>query len=111
MTSDPDWKRQKFGGRPWFLIWALSLGLLLASVLTAESAWRYLGFNPSAIDSPALWKFWYDRAVGGGPRSIAIIGTSRIQAGINTGLMRRRLPDYRVCELAKYASGSPIGVL
>lgn len=110
-SSGSDSKAEEFGGRSWILTWAFTLALFFAGMLTAESAWRHLGYRPSAVDSPALWKFWYDRAVDGGPRTIALIGTSRIQAGISTGVIRNRLPDYRVVQLAKYASGSPIGVL
>jgi hypothetical protein len=91
--------------------WSVAIVLFFAVLLVCETAWRNLGYRPSAVDSPALWKFWYDRAVYGGPRTIAIIGTSRIQGDISTSLMRSRLPDYRVVQLAKYGSGSPIGVL
>jgi hypothetical protein len=104
-------KAEEFGSRSWILTWAVTLGLLFAGLLTAETAWRNLGYRPSAVDSPALWQFWYDRAVYGGPRTIVLIGTSRIQAGISTRVIRNRLPDYGVVQLAKYDSGSPIGVL
>lgn len=47
----------------------------------------------------------------GGPRTIALIGASRIQSGISPANLRRRLPDYQVVQLGEYAGGSPIGVL
>lgn len=97
--------------RSWLLIWATTVAILGGLVFVTEAAWRSVGYNPSAVDSPALWQFWYDRAVSGGPRTIAMIGSSRIQAGISTQVLRDRLSDYRIVQLAKYASGGPIGVL
>lgn len=95
----------------WLLTWTLATTLFLTFLFVCETGWRSLGYHPSAVDSPALWRFWYDRAVSGGPRTIVMIGTSRIQGDICTAVLRDRLPHYRVVQLAKYASGSPIGVL
>ena len=97
--------------RSWLLIWSTTILLFCAIVTFCESAWRELGYSPSAVDSPALWTFWYDRAVSNGPQTIVLIGSSRIQAGTSTVVFRKRLPRYGVYQLAKYASGSPIGVL
>ncbi len=96
---------------PWILTWTVALSLLVVGLVSAESVWRALGYRPSVVDSPALWKFWYERALHGGPRTITLIGASRIQAGISTTQMHRRLPGYGVVQLGRHSGGSPIGVL
>lgn len=96
---------------PWMLIWITVFLLFVVGFASAESAWRALGYRPTAVDSPALWKFWYERAATSGPKTIVFIGASRIQAGISTDRMRARLPDYEIVQLGEYAGGSPVGVL
>jgi len=93
------------------LTWSVALSVFGTGLLSAESAWRALGYRPSAVDSPALWKYWYERAAVGGPKSIVLIGASRIQAGISTHQMRKQLPDNQVVQLGQYAGDSPVGVL
>lgn len=95
----------------WGRIWAGALLMFAIGLLAAEGAWRGMGYRPSAADSPALWKYWYEKAVSSGPRTIVLIGASRSQAGISPREVRRRLPGYQVVQLGVYAGGSPIGVL
>jgi hypothetical protein len=75
------------------------LSLFVAGLLSAESTWHALGYRSSAVASPALWKFWYEKAATGGQRTITLIGASRTHAGIPTRQMRERLPDYQVAQL------------
>jgi hypothetical protein len=96
---------------PWVLIWIVAILLFVVGLASVESAWRALGYRPTAVDSPALWKLWYERATAGGPKTIVLIGASRIQAGISADRMRVRLPDYQIMQLGKYAGDSPVGVL
>jgi hypothetical protein len=112
LSIDASSFEEKKSARPsWILTWSVTIALYCAILGVVESSWRSLGYRPSAVDSPALWKFWYDRAVNGGPKAIVLIGASRIQAGTSTNVFRERLPHYHVVQLAKYGSGSPIGIL
>jgi hypothetical protein len=96
---------------PWMWTWAVALSLVLGLLAAGELTLRSLGYRPTVSDSPPLWQFWYESAVGAGPRTIVLIGSSRMQSGISTSQMRQQLPGYRVIQLSKYAGGSPIGVL
>ena len=96
---------------PWLVTWAVALLLFGIGLVSAESVWRAMGYRPSAVDSPALWRFWYEHAATGGRRMIVLIGASRIQAGISTDRVCARLPDYQIVQLGEYAGDSPVGVL
>jgi hypothetical protein len=96
---------------PWVLTWTTALLLFLVVVVSADSAWRALGYRPSVADSPALWKYWYRYVSCGQRRAIAIIGASRIQSGVSAPWLRKRLPQYRIAQLGKASGRSPIGVL
>jgi hypothetical protein len=95
----------------WLLTWTVAFALVLFGLAASESLWRFLGYRSSVDDTHALWKFWYEFAMRGHSQTIAIIGASRIHAGISTSEMRRRLPSCRVVQLAQYGGGGPIGVL
>lgn len=95
----------------WTLTWSVAAVLYLTGLMTTESTWRAFGYRPSATDSPALWKYWYERAANGGLKTIVLIGASRIQGGISTSQLREQLPDYQVVQLGQYGGDSPVGVL
>ncbi len=101
----------KWQWRPWLLTWTFALVIFFVGLLGVESVWRHRGYRPSVVDSPPLWRFWYEHAVRGRRQSIALIGSSRMQAGISMTQMHRRLPHYRISQLAKYRGVGPIGVL
>lgn len=95
----------------WALTWTVAVVCFLIMTVASEFAWRALRYRPTVIDSPALWKYWYSYVSCGQPKTIAIIGSSRIQTGISAAQLRLRLPQYRVSQLGKYGGESPIGVL
>ena len=95
----------------WIVTWIVASVLFFTLLAVVEPIWRSLGYRPSAVDSPALRKFWYECAVSGGSRTMVFIGASRIQAGISLTAMRQRLPHYRVVQLGQFSDGRPIGVL
>lgn len=111
VVSDSEDKPQGNRSVPWILAWSVALSLFMASVSLGEACWRALGYRPSAVDSPALWKYWFERAVQGGPNTITLIGASRIQAGISTSRMRERIPGHQIVQLGKYGGDSPVEVL
>lgn len=76
-----------------------------------ESGWRSLGYHPSVSDTPERWVLWYDHVCKRDSASIALIGSSRMQAGVSSEQLRRRLPSYRVAQLGRNGGGSPVGVL
>jgi hypothetical protein len=95
----------------WVLIWIIAVLSFVLAVVAMESGWRGLRYQPGVVDSPALWKYWYQHISCGRPASVAIIGSSRIQTGICAPQLRQRLPHYRIAQLGKDGGGSPIGVL
>jgi hypothetical protein len=95
--------------KPWLFVWATAVIVFFAGLSAAELLWRRVGYRPSVTDSPALWRYWYEHAARND--SLALVGSSRMQAGISTARLRERLPHYRISQLATYRGVGPIGVL
>ena len=87
-------------------------GLVVAAVILAgaELFWRSQGHRPSIVDDPALWAYQRERVYERGPRTIVLLGMSRIQLGVAIPTFRERLPEYGVVQLA-VAGRNPIATL
>lgn len=98
---------------PWKVVFALALFLASSTLIAEESQWRIAGLRPSVPDSPHLWHFWRAQASRSCGRHdvIALIGGSRLQAGVSPVELQRKAPAYRIVQLSVYGGGSPIGVL
>lgn len=96
---------------PWFLVWGTTLALTMATLGAEEIAWRNQGVRPTVPDSKAMWAFWRDRVYRADGRVVVCLGTSRIRAALSEGVLRERLPDYRVVQLGINSVRSPLPVL
>jgi hypothetical protein len=65
-----------------------------------EGFWRRRGFEPELRDSAELWCSERERALALGPRSLAIVGSSRFQLGIDPVVLGRSLPGLEPVQLA-----------
>jgi hypothetical protein len=62
------------------------------------------------LDTPELWAFWRHQA-SGTQKSIVMIGTSRLEAGVSVQVFKEQCPDYRIIQLSVAGDKSPIGTL
>jgi hypothetical protein len=71
----------------------------VATLVGLEVFWRRRGFRPEINDSPELWCAERTRAVEQ-PHVLAIVGSSRMQFGIDPQALARALPGKNVVHLA-----------
>jgi hypothetical protein len=80
------------------------LGLAL---LLTESFWRIGGFPPVGSDLKRFARLY--RGALGDPRAVALIGSSRVQLGLNPAVLQLDVPDHRFFQLAiEGTSGLPL---
>ncbi len=94
----------------WLWAWLGAVVVAAATLAGAEFFWRSQGHLPSIVDEPALWAYHREHVYERGPRTIALLGMSRIQLGVATPTLRERLPEYGVVQLA-VAGRNPIATL
>jgi hypothetical protein len=90
-------------------IWIVAFVLLLILCGGAEWFWRSAGHRPTVVDDPDWWAFHRGR-IYNGPKTIVLVGASRIQLGMSTETIRDMLPDHAVVQLAVDGHG-PLEVL
>lgn len=93
---------------PWGRVWVAAVGLTLALFVCAEVGFRGLGFAPMVQDDARLWSLWRSR-VDDAPEPVVLIGTSRVQLGIDPAVLAATL-GRPVIDLA-INGGSPLPVL
>lgn len=92
------------------VLFCATLAIIIAAT-GLELTWRALGYKPSVSDSRELWSYYRQTVYHPSRRVIVLLGTSRMQCGVVTDLLRREFPRYRVVELATAGVGSPAGTL
>jgi len=65
-----------------------------------EILWRLDRHVPSVTDDPELWSCHRLRVDAPGREKLVILGASRVQLGVSLKVMKDRLPDYEVIQLA-----------
>ncbi len=83
----------------WLLTWMVVAILLLCFFAGYEYYLKKHGFEPAVEFNKDLWS-WHRRAASDHPEVIALIGTSRMQLGINTATMRAQFPNNKIVQLA-----------
>ena len=74
--------------------------LFIVSLVALEAIGRKLGHRAMVVDTPALWSHERERVYERGPRTLVLLGASRMQQDIATDVLRRRLPDWAVVQLS-----------
>ncbi|HDL08174.1 MAG TPA: hypothetical protein ENG35_05480 [Desulfobacteraceae bacterium] len=99
-VPDGSWKR--------ILITGIIIFLLVFGGL--ELFWRVNGHLPSVVDDYDLWSYYRHRVYDNGVKTVVLLGASRIQLDISTGMLKKIFPDYLIIQLA-VDGRQPIAVL
>ncbi|HET8942688.1 MAG TPA: hypothetical protein VFN13_11960 [Rudaea sp.] len=94
----------------WCRVWLPALLIVAVIVVGAELHWRALGYHPNIRDSSQLWSIQRDRVYATTKTPLVLLGASRIEFGVDTGLLARLLPKYLPVMLAQNAH-YPLAVL
>ncbi len=70
-------------GQLWRRTWLIALVLSLLFIGSWETVWRLKGFFPAINNNAELWALARGRASGTGPEAVILIGSSRMQVGID----------------------------
>jgi hypothetical protein len=96
---------------PWARVLAVAVAGFLAAITGLEASWRIFSFRPNVEDSTDLWAYHRSRVVGGDPKIVVAIGTSRIRADLSLGALAEYAPGYRFAQLGVNGPTSAIGLL
>lgn len=99
-TSSSDGLRRPVPGGPWGRSWVVALLLAVLALVRVEQYVRARGYRASVTDDQYLWSLERGKAAAGDPHTLVLLGDSRIQLDIATAELRRKLPGYRVVQLA-----------
>lgn len=97
------------GGR-WGLTWLVTLVAFVGCAIGLEAFVRSRGYQPSIKEDVNSWALERRRASDRSPRTVAILGASRILLAFSPQAFRTTLPDYRYVMLAQQSS-APVGSL
>lgn len=86
-------------GRGWLLVWVLVLLIAALALGAVELFWRSHGYQPTIIDSKALWSIQRDR-VDQVDNPLVLLGASRTEYGIDPAVLADALPGYTPIMLA-----------
>ena len=75
-----------------------------------EMFWRLQGHGASVVDDPAWWAYHRASIYEGNPKTIVLLGGSRMQLDFSTEVARKRLPEWHVVQLAIDGRG-PVAAL
>jgi hypothetical protein len=83
----------------WGATWLLVVALVGGAVIALELFVRARGYQPSVKDDEYAWA-WERTSAGTSPRTVAILGTSRIQLAFSPQAFREALPEWSYVQLA-----------
>jgi hypothetical protein len=81
-------------------VWLLAAVLIAGGVAGLEIYVRGRGYVPSVKDDEYAWAWARGRVSDGSPKTVAILGTSRILLAFSQQAFEDALPDYPVTQLA-----------
>lgn len=93
----------------WGATWLVAAALIVGAVIGAERFVRGRGYAPSVKDDVWAWASARARA-DGSPRTVALLGASRIQLGFSSEAFHAVLPGWRSVQLAIDGT-QPMGTL
>ncbi len=86
--------------QPWTRIWVATAVLVLVGGVALELFVRSRGYEPSLKDDEWSWAWQRRRVSDGSPKTVAIIGGSRILLAFDAAEFRRAAPGYEPVMLA-----------
>lgn len=89
---------------------AVTLLLLAAAVCAVELFWRSKGHYPVVADTATLWGVHVDRVGRLDADGVVIVGSSRVQLGLDPAVIKKELGASDVVQLAR-AAASPLPML
>jgi hypothetical protein len=101
--------RQVPGGS-WGRTWLATIVMFVAAAITLELFVRSRGYQPSIKEDDYAWALARREASDRSPRTVAILGASRILLAFSPQAFRDTLPDHRYVMLAQQGS-APVGAL
>lgn len=96
--------------RFWLWTWLFALGATIVCGVSWEVFWRYKGFVPSLTNDPQLWITARKRVSEGDGAAVVLVGSSRMQLGINPEALTATTRWRRPVQLA-IAMGSSMPIL
>ncbi|WP_422943901.1 hypothetical protein [Undibacterium sp. TJN19] len=75
---------------PWKRIFAFTIVFCFLLILGMEGSLRYLGYQPTALDSKERWGHERSRASKLGRQALILIDTSRFQLGLDLDVLRKQ---------------------
>jgi hypothetical protein len=97
--------------KKWGLSWALALMIVFFVTLFFELFWRGQGHTPSVTDDVSLWSYHRNKLDCNSPKTVILIGKSRIQLGFSLQMFKKLYPSYKIIQLAIANGTSPVAVL
>ncbi|HEY4244462.1 MAG TPA: hypothetical protein VGM88_31830 [Kofleriaceae bacterium] len=85
---------------PWGRIWITALVLIVAAVSSLEIVARRAGYQPSVKDDEYAWTWERMRVSDDSPRTVALVGTSRLLLAFSVPTLRELRPTYKPVQLA-----------
>ncbi len=100
MPSSTSSSSERIPEGAWLRTWIAALLAFVVATAALEALGRALGHRSMVVDTKALWSLERDRVYERGPRTVVVLGASRMQLGFSTDEFRRRLPGYSVVQLS-----------
>lgn len=85
---------------PWGRTWLAAAALAVICVAGVEAAMRHRGYRPSVKDDEYAWAWQRARVADGSPRTVALLGTSRILLAFSSSAFAAALPGWAAVQLA-----------
>ena len=98
-AETPDNNRLVPGGA-WGATWLATLALVAVAGGGLELWLRGRGYRPSVKDDEYAWAWQRVRAGDGSPRTVAVLGASRILLAFDAATFARDAPNYKAVQLA-----------
>lgn len=102
-SSDPtvhDVPRRPVPAGPWGTTWLATAAIALVAIAAIELAMRARGYRPSVKDDEYAWAWQRARVSDGSPRTVAVLGTSRIRLAFSPSAFTAALPGWTAVQLA-----------
>ena len=94
----------------WLKTWLLTAALTITAFIAWETFWRSKDFTPNFTDTPTLWHHTRSQLSENNTNAIVILGSSRVQTGLDQNVLKKEL-DLKDCVLLAKKGESPMNLL